>query len=228
MGNRSTPGLVCCVLLCGALLSTPCFAERKAYAGRTLSSVLAELSDPGMRLIYSSELVPDSLLVLREPEHRDRLRLTRELLAQHRLVASAVRGDLYVIVRGDSRMQARISGTVIDAATGVAVPIARVELQPLGLARVTDTHGAFSFDGVPASNYTLRVVAPEYAGVEQALAARSGSAPEPLTVQLSRAALAEADSGWPCLPPAALATDGAAIRRRRSAAQRQPPAGICV
>ena len=224
MHHRSTPGLVCCVLLLGALLSTPCLAERKAYAGRTLSSVLAELSDPGMRLIYSSELVPDSLLVLREPKHRDRLRLTRELLAQHGLVASTVRGDLYVILRGDSRMQAQITGTVVDAESGVAVPIARVELQPLGLARVTDTHGGFSFGGVPASNYTLRVVAPDYASVETPLAARSGNAPESLTVHLSRAALAEvvvAASRYQL----GLDAGGAAFRLPRSQLTAQPSVG---
>lgn len=169
--------LGCCAAAVGA--------ERATYAGRPVTSVLNELSDSGLRFLYSSELVPDSLRVLREPVHRDRLRLVREILAAHGLVAAAVRGPLYVIKRAKPEPQARVVGRVLDADTGEPIPNARVELMPLGLARSTDSDGRFKFEGVPVSNYGVQASAPDYAAV------RSPGGGTDLTLRLPRAPLAD-------------------------------------
>ena len=54
--------LACAVLGCAAAL-----AASSGYVGRRVTEVLHELGAQGLRLVYSSETVPDTLRVLREP-----------------------------------------------------------------------------------------------------------------------------------------------------------------
>ena len=74
-------------------------AQGTAYAGRPVADVLHELTQHGLRLIYSSETVPDSLLVLREPTGTTPAAVLDEVLAQHGLHANPVGKDTYAVVR---------------------------------------------------------------------------------------------------------------------------------
>jgi len=174
-------------VLSALLVAQYAMAARPPLVGRAVSSVLAELSDSGLRFIYSSELVGDSLVVLHEPRSRDRLRLVNEILAEHGLTARPARGRLYVIVPALRASETfKVHGRVLDAITGSAVGIARVELQPLGVTRVTDEQGRFSFDAVPTAQYRLRATAADYATVEANAAPASGT-PADITLLLAPA-----------------------------------------
>ena len=70
--------------------------------------MLHELRLQGLRLIYSSETVPDSLLVLREPTGATPAAVLDEVLAQHGLQANRVGKDTYAIVRRDAAQSRRV------------------------------------------------------------------------------------------------------------------------
>ena len=74
-------------------------AAEARYAGRPVVEVLLELRAPGVDFIYSSELVPESMRVLAEPQAAGPLPIAREVLAAHGLTLSAVRPGLYAVTR---------------------------------------------------------------------------------------------------------------------------------
>ncbi len=74
-------------------------AASTGYAGRRVTEVLHELGQQGLRLIYSSETVPDSLRVLREPVGDTPGEVLAEVLAPHGLEARRVGEQAYAIVR---------------------------------------------------------------------------------------------------------------------------------
>jgi outer membrane receptor protein involved in Fe transport len=82
-------------------------AQSTGYAGRRVADVLHELTLQGLRLIYSSETVPDSLLVLREPTGATPAAVLDEVLAQHGLQANRVGKDTYAVVRRAPAIEAR-------------------------------------------------------------------------------------------------------------------------
>lgn len=97
-------GFTACRLLAGILMAHACFlssagaAEPPRYQGRPVAEVLAELREPALEFIYSSELLPPTLTVVAEPKSRDRLLLATEILAPHGLVLDVVGPGLYTVV----------------------------------------------------------------------------------------------------------------------------------
>jgi hypothetical protein len=179
-------------LLGGLLVVDFASAQGRRFTGRTVHSALTDLSDSGLRFVYSTELVPDTLVISREPRSRDRLRLANEILSDFGLAARPVRGDLYVVVHQRPGPPARrLLGRVLDAQSGSAIPTARVELQPLGIVRVTDSQGRFAFSAVPAASYQLYVTAPDYDAAQHPTNFRANNDSEELTLRVERAALTE-------------------------------------
>ena len=68
----------CCA---AALLWTTAAIAGPPYQGRTLDDVLQDLGTQGLRLIYSSETVPGSLRVQREPVGHSPAETLDEVLA---------------------------------------------------------------------------------------------------------------------------------------------------
>src|SRR5688572_21629323 len=108
---RMSAGL--CRLIFGVFMMAclgPASADDAApttYAGRPVIDVLQELRGPGLEFIYSSELLPRSLLVTSEPVSRNRVLVAREILAAHGLSLSVVRPDLYAVVPAKRRVATR-------------------------------------------------------------------------------------------------------------------------
>lgn len=71
------------------------------YAGRSLDEVLHELGTSGLRLIYSSETVPASLRVTREPAGTTPIAVLQAVLAEHGLRANRIGADTFAIVRAE-------------------------------------------------------------------------------------------------------------------------------
>jgi len=69
------------------------------YAGRSLEAVLRDLGDQGLHLVYSSETVPASLKVEREPTGTTPQAILDEVLAPHGLSAKRAGASTYAIVR---------------------------------------------------------------------------------------------------------------------------------
>lgn len=131
-----------------------------------------------------------------------------------RLFRAAVAVALASVVSGPPPLLAespgRVSGHVIDAA-GRPLPSLRVEFlealrgQPLGVplqAQLTDGRGAWSFSGVPAGNYVVRMVDRDRTvGVPVSVAESSGltgvlivapSLPPPARISMAQGAAAGA------------------------------------
>ncbi len=116
-----------------------------SYKGRPVIDVLQELRGPGLQFIYSSELLPPSLVVAAEPVSRNRLLIAREILAAHGLSLSVVRPDLYAVVRPKQQAGERtVRGRVLRAEDGEPVATARVQLVPLGASDWTRADGRFA------------------------------------------------------------------------------------
>jgi len=92
---------------CALLWAAVALAQGTGYAGRRVADVLHELTLQGLRLIYSSETVPDSLLVLRDPNGATPAAVLDEILAQHGLQANRVGKDTYAVVRRAPASEAR-------------------------------------------------------------------------------------------------------------------------
>jgi hypothetical protein len=87
-------------LAAAAALAWACAAfAGPPYAGQPLRDVLAEFSRQGLHLVYSSETVPASLRVSREPAPGPAIGVVRELLAEHGLEAKPVGESTYAVVR---------------------------------------------------------------------------------------------------------------------------------
>jgi hypothetical protein len=80
------------------LWSALAFAD-PPYVGLPLDDVLRDIGRQGLHLVYSSETVPPSLTVIREPRAGTPLEVLEELLAQHGLEARPVGADTYAVVR---------------------------------------------------------------------------------------------------------------------------------
>lgn len=81
-----------------ALAAVPGLAAEPAVMGRTVQSVLEDLREEGLNLVYGSGLVGPDLVVVAEPEQTEPLGLAREILEPHGLVIERVSGR-YVVVR---------------------------------------------------------------------------------------------------------------------------------
>ena len=103
-------------LWAGALLlaALPALAAGPPYAGQPLRAVLEDLGTKGLHLVYSSEVVPDSLRVKTEPAAGPPLQLLQEVLAQQGLEAKPVGADTYAVVRGAAPVKAAPARPVPD------------------------------------------------------------------------------------------------------------------
>jgi outer membrane receptor protein involved in Fe transport len=100
-------------------------AASEGYAGRPVTKVLHELGLQGLRLIYSSETVPESLRVLREPVGDTPGEVLAEVLAPHGLEARRLGENAYAIVRAE---QPPAAAAAVRETTPAAAPAsARLE-----------------------------------------------------------------------------------------------------
>ena len=98
-GKMRRPAWLPIIFVClWAWLAGSAHAER-SWTGRPLQAVLAELSGPGQRLIFSSDLVSPRLQVVAEPVATEGLALIEELLRPHGLTLKEVGEGIFSVVR---------------------------------------------------------------------------------------------------------------------------------
>lgn len=142
-------GCVLAAAVAGAQPSGP-------YSGRTVQSVIEELRAAGSPLVYSSNLLPQTLRIASEPTATTPLELAREVLSPHGLTVQEEAG-LWLVVVGEpaapvpvlpSRLVLTVqsaystlpvaTGSVqVDAPTGAVTPVAdgRAEISELAPGR---------------------------------------------------------------------------------------------
>ena len=150
------------------LLAAPLQAQSTRYAGRLLAEVLRELQVDGLKIVFSSNLVRPDARVLAEPKARTPRRVLDEILRPHGLEAQAGQAGMLLIVRS-ARAAAppqataapadsgHITGRVVDAVTGAAIPGVIVMVQETGHSAQTDADGAFALSDVPSGRHNLFV-----------------------------------------------------------------------
>jgi len=99
---RSRTALGAAAVACAVFWCVAALAASPGYSGRRVTEVLHELGRQGLRLIYSSETVPESLRVLREPVGDTPGEVLAEVLAPHGLEARRVSDQVYAIVRAQA------------------------------------------------------------------------------------------------------------------------------
>lgn len=82
-------------------------AVSPSYAGQPLAEVLEALRAQGLDLLYSSQLVPPGLRVIKEPEARTPSGVLAEILAPHGLEARPVGANRFLIVRAQTAAEDR-------------------------------------------------------------------------------------------------------------------------
>lgn len=112
------------------------------YTGRALDEVLRELAAQGLHLIYSSETVPASLSVQREPTGTTPRAILDEILAEHGLRARRAGADSYAIVRAKPAVAPR--GTEPPGAAP-AVPLEEIVIAASRYSLSDDTADVHTF-----------------------------------------------------------------------------------
>lgn len=159
-------------------------AKSAAIAGRSVASVLKDLSARNRQFIYSSQLLPNSVRVLQEPATSDALEVAREILKPHRLMLAPVTQGLYAVVpMQDQEMAASIVGRIVDVRDGEPIDNVQLRLMPGNRTTTTDNNGDFAFKDLSAERYRLHVSRPGFEPREFTLAANMGG---PLDIRLNQ------------------------------------------
>jgi hypothetical protein len=98
-----TARVVAIVVIAGVLVSAPSVcsggqAEPKAYVGRAVVDVLKELQATRLKVIFSSERVPSTLRVIKEPRSTDPREVAIQILEPHGLTLQEGPGGTFVVV----------------------------------------------------------------------------------------------------------------------------------
>ncbi len=86
------------IALAHLLILTAAGVETPRYTGRPVVEVLGALRDNGLEFVYSSDLVPPTLIVSAEPRAREPLLVALEILAAQGLTLAPVRPGLFAVV----------------------------------------------------------------------------------------------------------------------------------
>jgi len=146
MPSRSWQPALAALLI---LASWPAFGAGP-FLGRGVAEALRELRGPELEFLYSSDLLPESLRVVREPAPGSPLLVARDILAQHGLALQAVRPGTFAVVRDPRASSPAGPGTPAQAATApVLTPLSEVVVstsryaldgdRSMGAIRVTGT-----------------------------------------------------------------------------------------
>ena len=133
-----------------------------------LSKALREIADKGdLQLLYSDTFIPTGRIVSAKLEDVTVTEALQEVLAQTSTDFTLTSAGQIVLVPGESGSGASspppppktgsISGTVIDAVTGEALPGANVVITGTTLGASSDVDGAFLVKDVPPGDYEVTV-----------------------------------------------------------------------
>jgi hypothetical protein len=174
--------------LCLLLACVPVLGQDGAgYRGRTVQSVLDELRGAGAPLVYSTNLVPPTLLVDSEPRGTEPLEIAREILEPHGLAIQQT-AEAWLVVRGAAGAAAPTGtgGIVLTVVSSGATPVAdaRATLDDGSRAAAPVVDGRVEFRDVAPGRHVVTVRAPGFLPQRASVSVSSGAAAD-ATVSLS-------------------------------------------
>jgi outer membrane receptor protein involved in Fe transport len=110
-------------------------------AGVPVEQALEQLRAAGLKLVYSSVMVPAALTVVAEMHGDDPVALARDVLRPHGLRLRALGSGLYAVVADQAASQSLLTVRVIDRRDQQPVYGARVEVKGQGYVGWTDSDG---------------------------------------------------------------------------------------
>ncbi len=130
------------------------------YLGRPVFEVLEQFREQGYPFAYSTNLVPDSLLVLTEPVSKTPLEIVSEILEPHGLVFKHANG-IYLVIRSARDPPANNSGSLLviirDQDSALLDQPVVIAANP-GLPAVSALGaGVWQIRNVPAGRYKLEI-----------------------------------------------------------------------
>ena len=178
------------LILAAGVLSTPAHGAGP-YRGKAVASVLDELRAEGLPVVYSTALLPSTLLVEAEPASTGPLELAREILEPHGL-ALREQGGSWLVVRAEPPPRApppppaTVSLTV-RTANGGAVAGATAQVDAPGGPTAAVIDGRATLANLAPGRHSITVRAPDFLPERVSVNLAAGAA-EAATVDLVAAA----------------------------------------
>jgi TonB dependent receptor/Carboxypeptidase regulatory-like domain len=176
------------------LLTLPVSAlaqERTSYAGMRLADALQAMRALGLRIVFSSKVVPFDMRVPAEPRGAAPREQLDELLAPHGLqVREGAGGTLQIVrVAPSSKRPApkphgTIEGRVVDATSGASLARVLVRVEGTRVEVLTDASGQFLLTRIPPGTRQLLASAPGFVPARVGAAVAPGER-ESVMVRLS-------------------------------------------
>ena len=183
-GRAGQPRLAVCLALCtlcASLNPAPAVARdstvARPFLGRPVFEVIEAFRDQGYPFAYSTNLVPDTLMVRVEPVSKDPLGIVGEILRSHGLTLKQADG-IYLVIRGARGPPAMNTGSLLVIVRNpesklLSVPVA-ISGSP-GLPAVEGLGpGIWQFRPVSAGRYELKFSAAGFAPVRRAVLVSAG------------------------------------------------------
>jgi outer membrane cobalamin receptor len=120
---------------------------RVGWVGRSVASILDEVRSQSYQFVYSSQVLPESVRVDKEPLAGEPLARVREVLAVHGLSLTQISNGVFAVVRDPHRFF--INGVAVDARDGSPLHDVRIEVRPGGTTHRTNANGEFSLELQP-------------------------------------------------------------------------------
>jgi len=158
-------------------------AAESSWIGVSLQDYIAALREQGLRVIYSTDLVPETLEVLNEPDDSQPLISLRAALRPYRLTLIDGPSGSVLVVRDQSNIDGSLVLTVSAPAHARGLPGARVYVDS-ELVGTTDENGRFISSRLVEGPHSLVVSHAEFAESERMAFTSISTKPVPLTVQL--------------------------------------------
>jgi hypothetical protein len=167
---------------------TAAAAERMVVnQGLRMEQALDLLRARGLRVVYSSVLVPDTLTVVAEAAGDDPVAVAREILKPHGLRLRSLSPGLVAIVADRVGPRWKLVGRVIALSDQKPISGARVEIAGQNYVAWTGSDGGFSIPVSGVSARTIRISAVGFDAVAKQFP-HQPLASEPNEIQLSAAA----------------------------------------
>ncbi len=170
-----------CLVLCACLHPNPAIARESSpagpFLGRPVFEVIEAFRDQGYPFAYSTNLVPDTLLVKAEPVSKDPIGIIREILGSHGLALKQADG-IYLVIRGARGPPPENTGSLLVIVRNpesklLKVPVA-ISGSP-GLRAVDQLGpGIWQFRPIRAGRYELEISAAGFAPVRRAAVVSPG------------------------------------------------------
>ncbi len=157
-------------------LTTLVHAEEAAFQGRPIFEVLDEIQKRGLTMVYSTNLVTDSLTVVAEPENREPVQLLIEILEPHGLTLNEFDGMYLVVRRANlSDAEGRSSLLVIISNIDTLSTNGRVAINASPALPGADllAPGIYEFSGVKPGIFEIEVAATGYISAKHSIELRA-------------------------------------------------------